>query len=117
MIWSLETDDFRGKCFSEKYPLLTAIATKLNGAVTRQTVPPEDRVTRQPEIRSTSYPGELYKCTSEGYFRDPSDCSKFYFCVAQGNGEFARHTYNCGEGSAFDETIKTCNLKHLVPGC
>lgn len=29
MIWSIETDDFRGKC-GQKYPLLNAINNKLN---------------------------------------------------------------------------------------
>lgn len=118
MVWSLETDDFRGHCFGQKYPLLTAIATRLNGAsVVDQTVPPEERITRKPEVRTTAYPGELFRCTQEGYFRDPSDCSKFYYCVAQGNGEFARHTYSCGENAAFDEITKTCTFRDKIPEC
>ena len=31
MIWSLETDDFLGKCGLGNNPLLTAIRTSLNG--------------------------------------------------------------------------------------
>ncbi|CAL1277040.1 unnamed protein product [Larinioides sclopetarius] len=31
MIWSLETDDFKGNCGAGKYPLLSAISRKLNG--------------------------------------------------------------------------------------
>lgn len=119
MIWSLETDDFRGVCDNEKYPLLAKIATQLNGdSVKDQTVPPEERVTGPPpEVKPTAYPGELFKCTKDGYFRDPSDCSTFYYCVPQGNGEFARHTYSCGENAAFDENTKTCTFKNQVPGC
>nr|WBW70038.1 venom protein [Lampona murina] len=118
MVWSLETDDFRGKCYGEKFPLLTKLATKLNGnSVISQTVPPEQRTTRQREVRTTAYPGELFRCPEAGYFRDPSDCSKFYYCVAQGNGEFARHTYSCGDNAAFDEVTNTCNFREKVPGC
>jgi hypothetical protein len=38
MIWSLETDDFLGKCHGEKYPLLTAINRVLLGDVTVSTI-------------------------------------------------------------------------------
>jgi hypothetical protein len=31
MIWSVETDDFLGKCHGVKYPLLTAINSVLFG--------------------------------------------------------------------------------------
>jgi hypothetical protein len=34
MIWSVETDDFLGKCQGVKYPLLTAINSVLFGNVT-----------------------------------------------------------------------------------
>jgi hypothetical protein len=37
MIWSLETDDFLGKCYGFKYPLLTAINSVLCGGVTVST--------------------------------------------------------------------------------
>lgn len=119
MVWSLETDDFRGKCFNEKYPLLTAMARKLNGdSVVQQTVPPEERATKDPEpVKPTAYPGQEFQCTKAGYFRDPKDCSKFYLCVEQGQGEFARHSYTCGENSAFDESTTTCTFRDKVPGC
>jgi len=117
MIWSLETDDFRGNCGDGKFPLLTVIASKLNGEIIRPTVPEEDRTTTEPTTRQTSYPGELFKCIADGYFTDPKDCSKFYFCVSQGNGEFARHTYSCGEGLAFDQERKVCDFPTNVPGC
>lgn len=113
MIWSLETDDFRGKCGDGKYPLLSTIASKLNGPIIRNTLPPEEIGTQG----TTVPPGQMFKCTKEGYFKDPSDCTKFYFCVAQPQGEFARHTYTCGEGQAFDERYGTCNFRDQVPGC
>jgi hypothetical protein len=38
MIWSLETDDFLGKCNGDKYPLLTAINRVLFSGVTVSTI-------------------------------------------------------------------------------
>jgi chitinase len=38
MIWSLETDDFLGKCQDGKFPLLTAINRVLFGGVTVSTI-------------------------------------------------------------------------------
>jgi hypothetical protein len=38
MIWSLETDDFLGKCDGVKYPLLTAINSVLSEDVTVSTI-------------------------------------------------------------------------------
>jgi hypothetical protein len=38
MIWSVETDDFLGKCNGAKYPLLTAINSALFGDVTVSTI-------------------------------------------------------------------------------
>ncbi|GIX80514.1 BLTX257 [Caerostris extrusa] len=118
MIWSLETDDFRGKCGQGKYPLLTTIYTKLNGAVSRPTVNPDVQTTKSPDVVvPTSPPGQGFKCTKDGYFRDPDNCSVFYVCVKQGEWDFAKHKYSCGEDAAFDESTSTCTFKHLIPGC
>lgn len=126
MVWSLETDDFRGKCFGENYPLLATLASKLNGNVVRPPPPtanPDqpttnpDQPTTQPPVRPTVDPGMGFRCTADGYFRDPQNCATFYLCVKQPTGDYAKHTYTCGEGSAFDEEINTCNFPDKVKGC
>jgi hypothetical protein len=38
MIWSVETDDFLGKCHGVKYPLITEIKSVLSGGVTVSTI-------------------------------------------------------------------------------
>lgn len=114
MIWSLETDDFRGKCYGEKYPLLKTIATKLNGG---GSVVDPSPVTKEPKNIVTSKPGKSFKCTREGYFRDTFDCSKFHYCMKQGQDGFSHHIYSCGENSAFDEKTSTCTFRHLIPEC
>nr|XP_042910581.1 chitinase-3-like protein 1 isoform X1 [Parasteatoda tepidariorum]XP_042910582.1 chitinase-3-like protein 1 isoform X2 [Parasteatoda tepidariorum] len=114
MVWSLETDDFRGNCYGEKYPLLAHIYTKLNGPVVRPTINPNIRPTVGP--KPTGKP-KGFTCPGEGYFRDPHNCSVFHYCVQVSKWEMARHTYNCGADSAFDEASKTCVLRKHVPGC
>ena len=34
MVWSIDTDDFRGLCNGKKYPLLKTISRELNGGLT-----------------------------------------------------------------------------------
>ncbi|KFM57731.1 Chitotriosidase-1, partial [Stegodyphus mimosarum] len=87
MVWSLETDDFRGKCFNEKYPLLTTIFTKLNGPVVRPTRDPN--IVPTTEKPTTGRP-KGFSCKEEGYFRDPQNCSRFFYCAKTSGNEFAR---------------------------
>lgn len=50
-----------------------------------------------------------FECTSEGFYGDPVDCSKFVRCVDSGNGTLTRFDFNCGEGLIFDEDLVVCN--------
>lgn len=128
MIWSLETDDFRGKCHGHKYPLLTIINDDLNGPSTRVTVEPDTKVTNgvRPTVAPTQPPqpettksddGTVLTCTGEGTFRHPTNCEKFYTCTASGEGRYRINVFDCGPGTAFDEASKMCTFKHLVKDC
>ncbi|XP_015124029.1 flocculation protein FLO11 [Diachasma alloeum] len=55
-------------------------------------------------------------CTEEGFFPDPSDCKKFYRCV-EGEGSYQKYEFTCGEGTAWDQALLTCNHDYAVPGC
>lgn len=119
MIWSVETDDFRGTC-GKKYPLLNKIIEVLDGGVViRPTFPP---TTERPtavtdEDGSTSPQPGKKECTKYGFFRDPQDCGKYFECIPSGGGQFSMINYNCSEGMAFDEKSKICVDKKSVPGC
>ncbi|KAF8787213.1 Chitotriosidase-1 like protein [Argiope bruennichi] len=110
MIWSLETDDFRGTCGSGKYPLLGTIASKLIG----ETVIPNTDTIPQPDHITT--PGYDFECKKQGYFRDPSDCSVYHYCQSN-HGGFARKTLHCPAGLAYSEKIRVCDYKKKVPEC
>lgn len=58
------------------------------------------------------------QCQSEGFFRDPKDCVKFYRCTRDEGADFFRvYEFACGPGTVFDETISTCNHPNQAPPC
>ena len=95
MVWSIETDDFHGKCHGTPFILLKTINEALNG-------PP-------PTLNPI--------CKGDGLFADPDDCGIFYQCINIGVGGWIDYTRRCGQGTVFDQTINSCTLPHLVLGC
>lgn len=133
MVWSVETDDFHGTC-GEQYTLLNTLNRGLrdNGVITTTTVSSSSVTattmwsssTTQTTVLSpsttttqhstttqqitTAIPGQ-FTCVSTGYFRDPKDCSKFYYCDNTTRFDFA-----CPAGLYFDETSLVCNWANAV---
>ncbi|XP_076366008.1 uncharacterized protein LOC143254967 [Tachypleus tridentatus] len=58
-------------------------------------------------------------CTHEGFFRNPTDCGKFYGCadLTGSNMTFNVVQYDCPDGSVFDETTCSCKLPQFAPPC
>lgn len=77
-----------------------------------QTVNKEDD-----EYPTTKQPSNTDKCTSEGYFGNKNDCRKFYRCVDNGDSGFTKYDFVCGEGTAWDSNVKTCNHINEVASC
>ncbi|XP_012275650.1 chitinase-3-like protein 1 [Orussus abietinus] len=124
MLWSIDTDDFLGKCGTQ-YPLLKALNHVLrNGpAVPVEPNPPASPVTNKPQYTSTqpSYPSNPGKppgsstgglCSAQGYVRDPVDCSKFYYCNFAGEQQPAE--FRCPGELAFDPAQNVCNYADQV---
>ncbi|PNF19362.1 Acidic mammalian chitinase [Cryptotermes secundus] len=124
MIWSLETEDFLGKCNGYKYPLLTAINRVLFGGVTAPQKPstsqpqsttaatttalPPANPTERPAA-STSAPSDPSQlCTREGFIRDPYDLRVFYQCL-KASGKLVAHRLECPKGLIFDTSLNVCN--------
>ena len=61
----------------------------------------EDTTTQQPD------PGHKFKCTSEGFFKDPSSERKFHQCVRFGNN-LKDFVFECPVNTHYDERLHIC---------
>lgn len=124
MLWSIETDDFFGKC-GEKYPLLKTLNAGLRGGIPIEPPKPTERPPQTTQSPQTTQPPQTQPpvtappsgiCKKEGFVRDELNCSTFYQCV-NANGIYEIHTFHCASGLVFDPQINACNYKNLVEGC
>lgn len=63
---------------------------------------------------ASSSPSEKSECTEDGFFPNRDDCRKFYRCV-QGQSGYIKYEFQCGPGTAWDQSIQTCNHIAQVP--
>ena len=110
MIWSIETDDFRGKC-GPKYPLLNTINNQLGNS--QDGIDVEIEVPQEPSepFDPSSKPEQptANDCSVDGFFVDANDCSVYYQCAGGVSYKFA-----CSPGLYFDRTASACNWPELV---
>lgn len=125
MVWSIETDDFRGSC-GQRYPLLTAINNALFNEPGPDPTPgptsgPDPEPTPEPTQPPTQPPTEpptqpdvttsesnSFECKEEGYFADPNDNTIYHQCVSDGRGGYNDYVFNCPQGTEFDDSIDNC---------
>lgn len=123
MVWSLETDDFRGYCGGGKYPLMSEIHKLLNGGTPSPTTTPPplppsttlapgaptDGPTTGPSTTPSTAVGPCGG-SQVGVVPHPTDCSRFYICGGNGNGL----EFSCPAGTLFDPTLSVCNWADAV---
>lgn len=128
MLWSIETDDFKGIC-GEKYPLLKTLNNVLRKGsspsspshpivspetTTPTTVPSTDESTNTKPVEIPTTPAISDDiCQTSGYVRDHMDCSKFYYCNYIGD-RYQVSGFQCPPGTLFDQSLHVCNFEHLV---
>lgn len=123
MFWSIETDDFLGKCGS-KFGLISTLKSCLgtstgsgsSGTTTTTmkpvTIPPSTTTTTKQPVFTTTTKATTsggFTCTSTGYFRDSVDCTKFYYC----QGTY-RYDFVCPAGLYFVPATVTCDWPQNV---
>ncbi|XP_017477717.1 PREDICTED: chitinase-3-like protein 1 [Rhagoletis zephyria] len=131
MLWSLESDDFRGICSGEKYPLLQTInrvlfdgrtATGLTQSVLNSVAESIKRpeapgyvaptvvggVDQQGIVPRPRGNGECEN-VDNGYVRAAKDCGKFYYCE-----KGVAHSFTCPQNLKFDLLTTSCNYPQLV---
>ncbi|VEN58841.1 unnamed protein product [Callosobruchus maculatus] len=134
MVWSLESDDFRGLS-GTNYPLLRTANLMKDDSDKPFTVPTPNTTSDAPvpstgaasstsvpsttsasstTSGSTSIPSGL--CPGKGFFRDPEDCQVFYHCPKAGV-PLSEYKFVCAEKLLFDNSIESCNWAELVKDC
>ncbi|KAM7311093.1 collagen alpha-1(I) chain [Ixodes scapularis] len=76
---------------------------------------PEDRVDQESPVNLES----LLPPLIQGFFRNPSDCHRFYRCVdlsSEGKG-FVVYEFDCPAGLVFDERFSVCNWPDDAAPC
>ncbi|XP_077294000.1 chitinase-3-like protein 1 [Arctopsyche grandis] len=135
MVWSVDTDDFHGKCGKGKNPLMTVLNRELGITQSGTTTPdPITTTTEDPGTGPTEEPGTTEEptttttpaptappptpsptdvCKFEGFNRDPYDCAVFYRCwIYEGQYEYMK--FECGPGLWFDPDLIVCNFPSAV---
>lgn len=59
------------------------------------------------------------RCSRQGYYRHPEDCSRFYRCVKfdQYTDDFTVFEYDCPDGLVFDEKWEVCTWPSQAAAC
>jgi len=131
MVWSIETDDFKGNCNGVKFPLLhtlnNALSLKTKGVESEEEESCEasDYLTERTIVTSAPYvPPATSSDISENNSNqeeptsssgglcvkpnepnpDPTDCSQFYLCA---NG--VPHLMTCRPGTLYSAPLMTCD--------
>ncbi|KAG4065616.1 hypothetical protein HA402_012606 [Bradysia odoriphaga] len=130
MVWAIDYEDAKNVCGGGAFPLLQTINRVLSGsaestttpvttvsttttktAITTTKAPTTTRATTN--APTTTSPGE-FVCTASGTFRDPADCSVYYYCGANWNGSYSKTRYECKYGLVYDELRSLCNYAWAV---
>ncbi|KOC59041.1 hypothetical protein WH47_00372, partial [Habropoda laboriosa] len=100
---------------------ITSTISQQTTTQAQTSVPPSSTAASTSTVPSSTTPGTSTssgssQCPGEGFFPNPTDCTKFFRCVRTYSG-FIRYDFACGPGTAWDSSIQSCNHKSHVASC
>lgn len=117
MVWSIETDDFKGRC-GDKYPLLKTLNEVLRNGEPPSTVsePQPESIqpeSTQPESSQASPPSppspDFCEPSEIGLIPDPTNCNQFFHCVPLPTGLVAKYQFTCPSNLCFKRESGVCD--------
>ncbi|KAF4532928.1 hypothetical protein B566_EDAN015640 [Ephemera danica] len=98
-----------------KAPVTTTTATTTQApitttATTTTKAPVTSTTTKAPTTTASS---TSFKCTTVGYFRDPTNCAVYYYCQAV-TGGYNAIRFQCDPGLVYDTVLKTIVTENVV---
>ncbi|XP_055384185.1 probable chitinase 10 isoform X2 [Condylostylus longicornis] len=115
MVWSVDMDDFSGRCGIGKYPLLNALNDELKNYVVHLTYdgPYESN---GPQGRYTTKDPNEVSCAEEdghiSYHPDKLDCTHYYMCEGE-----RKHHMPCPANLVFNPNENVCDWPENVESC
>nr|AUM84818.1 chitinase-like protein 7 [Lutzomyia longipalpis] len=115
MVWSVDMDDFSGKCGGGRYPLLAALNSELKDykVALEYDGPFESHGPRG--AYTTKDPNEVTCAEEDGhisYHRDNNDCTHYYMCEGE-----RKHHMPCPANLVFNPSENVCDWPENVDGC
>ncbi|KAI4456666.1 chitinase [Holotrichia oblita] len=115
MIWSVDMDDFRGRCGGGKYPLINAMRQELEGYKVKLEYSGPYESSAPIGQYTTKDPNEI-KCEEEeghiSYHPDKSDCTRYWMCEGD-----RKHHMPCPLKLVFNPDQNVCDWPENVESC
>lgn len=113
MFWSLDMDDYDGVCSEGRFPLISTVSNIVKGSGPSPTQPtqPQTSTTQAPSVTTTTTrPSGTFSCpSSNGFYRDPFNCSKYYQCA-----NWNPYHFDCPAGLKFNIKTQNCDWDYNV---
>lgn len=120
MVWSVETDDFKGVCHGQDFPLINTIVDVFSGGIHTKppTAPPPSTVTMDPTATTVIHtmppsPSPSEHCSKPGPNADEEDCTHYYLCT-QGDDGYIEFEQECPPNTLFNPLAYICDWPESV---